>query len=96
MIKLVVFDWNGTLLSDTNACMAADSHVIKSFGGNPVTLKVYRDTIIIPSNNFYAQHGCDMSQLNRESKKLGQVFHSFYEERAKKCRARKGSETPRT
>ena len=91
MIKLVVLDWNGTLLSDTNACMAADNHVIKYFGGNPVSLKAYRDTIIIPSNKFYAQHGCKMNQLVRESKKLGRIFHSFYEERAKKCRARKGT-----
>ncbi len=91
MIRLVVFDWNGTLLSDTNACMDADNHVIKFFGGNPVNLKTYRDTIIIPSNRFYAQHGCKMSQLIKESAKLGRVFHSFYEERAKKCRARKGA-----
>lgn len=91
MIKLVVFDWNGTLLSDTKACMDTDNYVIKSFGGNPVNLKVYRETIIIPSNNFYAQHGIEMERLIKQSKKVGQVFHLFYEKRVKKCRSRKGA-----
>ena len=91
MIRLVVFDWNGTLLSDTIACMDADNHVIKFFGGNPVDLKNYRATVTIPSIDFYSQHGCKRSSLIKQSKKLGKIFHSFYEERAKKCRARKGA-----
>ena len=87
----MVFDWNGTLLSDTRACMDADNHVIKFFGGKPVDLKTYRKTIVIPSIKFYSRHGCKKSQLFKRSKKLGKTFHSFYEERAKKCRARKGA-----
>ena len=90
MIRLVVFDWNGTLLSDTNGCLDADNHVIKFFGGNPVDLKKYRATVTIPSIDFYSRHGCKRSSLIRQSKKLGEIFHSFYEARAKKCRSRKG------
>ena len=90
MIKLVVFDWNGTILSDTMACMDSDNHLIKFFGGKPVDLKTYRDTVIIPSNSFYARHGCRMDIIAKQSNRLGQ-FHSFYEERAKKCRTRKGA-----
>jgi len=89
MIKLLVFDFNGVLLADTQACMAADNHVIKTFGGRPVDLKVYRDTIIIPSVDFYSAHGCNRKELLKNSKKLGEVFHTFYEKRAAKIRGRK-------
>jgi phosphoglycolate phosphatase-like HAD superfamily hydrolase len=89
MIKLLVFDFNGVLIADTQACMAADNHVIKTFGGKPVDLKVYRDTIIIPSINFYSTHGCNRKELIEKSKKLGEVFHTFYEKRAAKIRGRK-------
>jgi len=89
MIKLLVFDFNGVLLADTQACMAADNHVIKTFGGKPVGLKVYRDTIIIPSVNFYSTHGCNREVLLKNSKRLGEVFHTFYEKRAAKIRGRK-------
>jgi len=89
MIKLLVFDFNGVLLADTQACMAADNHVIKTFGGKPVSLKVYRDTIIIPSVNFYSAHGCNREELLENSKRLGKVFHTFYEKRAAKIRGRK-------
>lgn len=91
MIKLVVFDWNGVLIADTRACMAADNHVLKTFGGRPVDLKTYRDTIIIPSINFYIKHGCNREQLIRESDKVGGIFHSFYETRATKVRTRRGA-----
>ena len=49
MIKLVIFDWNGVLIADTRACLEADNYILKEFGGKPVSLKVYKDTIIIPS-----------------------------------------------
>jgi phosphoglycolate phosphatase len=89
MIKLLVFDFNGVLIADTQACMAADNNVIKTFGGKPVNLKVYRDTIIIPAVNFYSTHGCNREELLKNSKRLGEVFHTFYEKRAAKIRGRK-------
>ncbi len=91
MIKLAVFDWNATLLSDTKENLEADNHVLKTFGGRQVSLKQYQDTFDIPAIDFYVKHGCDRQQLTRESKRLGQVFHEFYEPRAVKCRTRKGA-----
>jgi phosphoglycolate phosphatase-like HAD superfamily hydrolase len=88
MIKTIVFDWNGTLLADTHACWETDNHVLKFFGGKQVNLKTYKDTIIIPSINFYAMHGCNRQRLEIESKKLGEVFHAYYEPRVSKIRTR--------
>jgi phosphoglycolate phosphatase len=91
MKKLIVFDFNGTLLSDTRACMDADNRVLETFGGKAVDLKTYRDTIIIPGINFYIQHGCRRARLELKSREVGQVLHTFYETRAAKCRTRRGA-----
>jgi phosphoglycolate phosphatase len=89
-LKLVVFDWNATILSDTRACWAADNHVIKTFGGKPITLAEYRKTIDIPAIGFYIQHGADPKKL-RDRQNLARVFGTFYERRAAKCRTRGGA-----
>jgi phosphoglycolate phosphatase len=91
MTKLVVFDWNGTLLSDTRACMDADNYILKTFGGKPVDLKTYRETITVPAIDFYVRHGCDRTMLEKNVQKLGEVFHAFYEQRSSKCRTRRGA-----
>lgn len=91
MARLVVFDWNGTLLADTGACLDADNHVLRHFGGKPVSLKEFRATFTIPAISFYAAHGCDRERLGRESKELGEVFHGFYERRATRVRSRRGA-----
>lgn len=90
MIELAVWDFNGTILADTRACMEADNHVIETFGGTPVGIKEYRETIVIPAIDFYVQHGCDRGELERNMERAGKVFLDFYEPRASKCRTRKG------
>src|SRR3989338_2644785 len=89
-IKLVVFDWNGVLIADTRGCLEADNYVLKAFGGKPVSLKVYRDTIIIPSLTFYTMHGADEKELRSNTEKWGRIFHDYYGRRVSKVRSRKG------
>ncbi len=79
------------MLADTEASLAADNHVLEVFGGKPVSLKTYRETIIIPSLTFYTMHGVSEKELAGNPEKWGKVFHEFYEERAAKCRSRKGA-----
>lgn len=88
MIKLIVFDWNGTLIADTKVSLDANNHVLKTFGGKPVNLKAYRKTIIIPQTNFYVKHGCDQKLVSNHEK-LNKIFHEYFESRALKCRSRK-------
>jgi len=93
MIKTVVFDWNGTLLADTAACLAASNHVIKAIGGKAITMKTYRETFITPIIDFYEYHGHNREDIVRNSEKIGHLFHTFYEDRAKNCRSRGGAKT---
>ena len=87
-MKLVIFDWNGTLLADAHACLDADNHVLQTFGGKPIDLNTYRKTVVIPAIDFLIQHGCDRNRLIKETKLLGNVFHHSYEPRASKVRTR--------
>lgn len=86
MIKLVVFDWNGTLLNDARICLIADNHVIKAFGGEAITISTYRKTIIIPAINFYSQHIPNSEKLDLN--KLSTTFHNHYETVALKAKLR--------
>lgn len=91
MTRLVVTDWNGTLLADTRACLDADNYVLEKFNGNPIDLKTYRETIIIPAIDFYCQHGLDRAKLVSNYDEISELFHEFYEQRAAKCRTRRGA-----
>ncbi|MFH0978831.1 MAG: HAD hydrolase-like protein [Candidatus Woesearchaeota archaeon] len=91
MISKAFLDWNGVLLADGSACFDTDNHMLKTFGGNLVDFKTFRDTIVIPSIDFYVMHGCNREQLERDSKEVSKVFHAYFEKRESKCRTRKGA-----
>lgn len=92
MIKFIIFDWNATILADTAICLVADNHVLRAFGGKTVNLKTYRDTVGtgMDFHNFYVRHGCNRKKIIRQSKKVEEIFHSFYEAHAAKARTRSG------
>jgi phosphoglycolate phosphatase len=91
MKKLIVFDWNGTLLSDTLACVDSVNQVFKTFGRQPINIRTYRKTVDIPSTVFYLQHGFSPKELKKNAKKIAKIFHDYYEPRAAKCRSRAGA-----
>lgn len=88
MIKLVAFDWNGTLLSDTQTVVDACNQFIKALGGKPVTLQIYREKFIVPVIDFYESIGLNRETVLKNSQKNAQIFHEFYELRAIKLRTR--------
>ena len=48
MIKLAVFDWNGTIISDTNASVAGTGAAFSKLGLGKMTLKRHQDTFDVP------------------------------------------------
>ena len=91
MIKLVVFDWNGTLLADNQAVLEATNHVLKASGRPRVTAAKYRESYDIPVVKIYEALGIPKQELLRNSIEHARVFHEFYEPRAVRCRTRSGS-----
>jgi len=88
MIHLVTFDWNGTFLADTQACMDAGNHVIETFGGKPLPRNAYSKVFDFPTLEFYCNQGADREAMIAND--YAGVFHEYYEPRASKCRTRRG------
>ena len=91
MIKLVAFDWNGTLLADTQTIVDCTNLEIKSYGLKPQTIKEYRETFVIPVNLYFKNIGVNPKLLEKHSSKFAEIFHENYEELVKRCRTRKGA-----
>ncbi len=91
MIKLVAFDWNGTILSDTNAVVRAESEVLKHFGHPPTNLKEYHALFTIPIRSYWIAMGLDPVHFDENSAEIERIFLYHYEPEESKCRARSGA-----
>ncbi|MBN2067089.1 MAG: HAD family hydrolase [Candidatus Diapherotrites archaeon] len=91
MIKLVVFDWNGTILSDTIACVLADNKVLSKLGLGKLTVKKYQETFDVPVLKFFEANGLKPELFWKNIDLIYETFHSNYEEKAKNCRTRAGT-----
>jgi phosphoglycolate phosphatase len=88
MIDLVVFDWNGTILADTELTVKACNHQIESFDGIPLSREEFIKKLYFPIPGFLIEQGCDPEAV--KDPRFAEIFHQFYEARADKCRTRRG------
>lgn len=93
MIKLAVFDWNGTLLADTMAEVVGVNEVLKRLNRSPIDLKALQATFDLPIANFYNNLGIDFDALERSGQALqmAKAFHARYEPAAAHARTRPGA-----
>jgi len=91
MIRLVLFDWNGTLLSDATAGLEATNNLLPMYNIKPITMKKYRETIDIPITKFYSRVGISEEMFFEEHARIQETFHGFYEKRIENGRARAGT-----
>ena len=91
MIKLVAFDWNGTLLADTLPTVYVDNQVLKMLGSRRrLSLREYQNNFCIPINKYFENLGFSKKFFARNAKKIFSLFYKFYEPLEKKCRTRGG------
>ncbi|OGD86853.1 hypothetical protein A2870_01600 [Candidatus Curtissbacteria bacterium RIFCSPHIGHO2_01_FULL_41_11] len=90
MIKLVAFDWNGTLFADTKAVLESVNEVQKAFSLEVLTLKRFRDTTQVPISEFYSANGMDFETLANPHQ-ISSIFHPTYEKKAVKIRTRQNT-----
>ncbi|OGG71184.1 hypothetical protein A3F27_02730 [Candidatus Kaiserbacteria bacterium RIFCSPHIGHO2_12_FULL_53_13] len=91
MIKLVVFDWNGVLIADTQATLDIDNHIFRSTGRKQIDIKTYREKFTMPVRDFFVAMGFSEEEIARESRNVQKLFHSIYEPRIAKIRTRGGA-----
>ena len=88
MIKLVAFDWNGTIFSDTAAIRDGDNEVLKLFKLKPISLATLQKHFDVPVSKMYLAFGVSEEDVAKKSSLIAQTFHTYYEERASKVRTR--------
>jgi len=90
MIKLIAFDWNGTLLADTICSWEGSSKQLEFCGKKPMSLLKFRQTFAFPYSECLVANGVRREFILKNSGKIAKTFFDFYEQRAVKCRTRSG------
>lgn len=89
--KLIVFDWNGTVLCDTRQSWIAGNECLKFYGAQPLSLADYRDLFTFPIIHFYKKCGLDADTILAQKEQSNEVFQSNYESLAANARTRRGA-----
>lgn len=72
----IVWDWNGTLLDDTQACIAALNTLLRERRLPPLDTRRYRDSFAFPVRDFYRELGIDPEAGDWDA--LAARFHDLY------------------
>ena len=59
MIKNIIFDWNGTLIDDTQLSLEIENDLFLERGLRRIDLKEYRDCFCFPVIHYYEKIGFD-------------------------------------
>lgn len=90
MIRLVAFDWNGTLLSDTAITLRSENVALKAVGRKPITLLEFQKAFDIPITKYWKNLGMTESFFKKHLYTIEDVFHSIYEKNVNSARTRSG------
>lgn len=88
MIKLVAFDWNGTLFADTLAIYESVNEIFKSLNLKTVSLKDFQNHFDVPVTKTFLGLGMPKAIMDKNASEIVQTFHSCYEPRSEKVRTR--------
>lgn len=90
MIKLVAFDWNGTLIADSALASAGDNYALKPYIKRPVTLEDLQQHFTVPVIDYLAALGVKKNVYSNHYKDINDSFNEYYEARVDRCRTRAG------
>ncbi len=68
--KTIFWDWNGTLLDDTNLCIDAMNILLRDRNMDELNEKIYRDIFTFPVRDYYIKAGFDFSEEEFEKPAL--------------------------
>ena len=66
-MKHIIWDFNGTLLNDTQLSLDVDNNVFEKLGIPAITIDDYRNNMTMPVRDFYPAVGVDYSVHNYET-----------------------------
>ena len=79
----ILWDWNGTLLDDTEAALATLNEMIMVRGGQPIGMEFYRDHFAFPVRPFYDKIGI-VAHDEDEWNGIAHEYHEVYGRQPKK------------
>ena len=72
----ILWDWNGTLLDDTQAALDTLNAMLRRRGGSPIAMDYYRDHFAFPVKPFYKSIGVCLE--NEDWDALAVEYHDTY------------------
>lgn len=82
--KSVIWDWNGTLLNDTELCIDIMNGMLTQKGLHPITHETYRNKFTFPVLEYYESIGWDFNKY--DFSEVGMEFIERYKLRLDECR----------
>lgn len=82
MIKNIFFDFNGTILDDTELCFDIESKMLTKYNLKQVSLDFYLDNFMFPVKKYYELIGFDFNKLDYHQ--ISEEFMSEYFSRFEK------------
>ena len=77
--KMIIFDWNGTLIDDVWLNLNAINAVLEKRGIKPITIEYYRENFCFPVSIFYKELGLDLSEWDEIAQEFGRHYISDIE-----------------
>ena len=62
MSKLIIWDWNGTLLNDVKACVDSMNCMLDKRSVNKITIDYYKSIFTFPVKKYYQELGFDFDK----------------------------------
>ena len=75
-MKYILWDWNGTLLDDTQAALDTLNAMLAKRGVQPIAMDFYRDNFAFPCRPFYEQIGMPVPDAEWDA--LALEYHKIY------------------
>lgn len=87
-VQHLIWDWNGTLLDDVDACVAAINRMLERRGMPVVDRQSYREEFEFPVKNYYLTLGFDLEREDWNA--MAREFHDYYAETSADSKLRPG------
>ncbi len=81
MNKLIIWDWNGTLLNDVDACVESMNIMLEKRAINKITTDYYKSIFTFPVKKYYKELGFDFEKESFE--KLSIEYIGLYKKNSK-------------
>jgi len=88
-IRHVIWDWNGTLLDDAHACVAALNRMLRRRGMAEIDHASYREVFDFPVRDYYCRLGFDFATEDWDAN--AREFIEYYSEACRDASLREGA-----